>query len=208
MHISTNDGSTVNERNFDELSGYTEEQLLRFAGFFGNRHEIKDLTIKGTYPNVEVVIKTEDIMLSRMIMFEAQEVKNILVISQHKRNRTGFNLVATQVKHLKPEGFKKMHCNASGNWQSIGKYNGFITWGKLGYLMIDEIDRNNFNSIKAKHPELQTLTFHEFLMNEKGSEIWAKNGESWDGYFEFGDNSPSLTQFETYRLARGLSYPS
>lgn len=84
-------------------------------------------------------------------------------------------------------------------------YNGYITWGKLGYTMLIT-PREQFEKLLREHNRTEETLF-ELLKTKEGYEFWKRNGFSWSGIFFLTEGSENITLLKEYLKTRNINVP-
>ncbi len=191
-----NNGKNIEEYDCHYLTGYTEGELVSFTGADYVRNSNRVVTISGIYPAVIVAVKCVDFQIRRQINFEEKSIRNELFRVNRKRTGLGSGIVNAQVDAATNAGFKLIKVLAIGRYDTIDKWNGYLTFAKLGFSM-EEFEIDSFRKLLAKHGRIEQ-TINQLVSTEDGSKFWKENGYPWYGYFDLAENSVNRKILQTY----------
>jgi hypothetical protein len=191
-----NNGKDLTDYDCVLTTGYDPDELISFTGadYAGNYN--RSVIIDGIYPAVRINIKHNDFSLSRTINFEEQIIYNELFTVRKTRKGLGKGILKSQVDVAFNAGFERIKLFAMGDYQRIKKWNGYITWGKLGFTM-EDFERHNFNNFLITHNR-EEKHLHELLSTSKGEQILGENGYSWFGEFILKEDSLTRQLLNNY----------
>jgi hypothetical protein len=134
--------------------------------------------------------------VSRLIDFERAEIVNQLMQVHRKQTGLGTKLLTKQVNVAVATGFIRLSLFAAGNRDKLDKLNGYVTFAKLGFTMINE-EVGKFRSLMNAfgRPE---HTVNELVATEEGFEWWIQNGYSWSGEFDLREGSINRKLLNAY----------
>lgn len=191
-----NNGKNIEEYDCHYLTGYTEEELISFTGA-DPKDSFKQLVrISGFYPTIVVHVMHKEYTVSRLIDFERAEIVNQLMQVHRKQTGLGTKLLTKQVNVAVATGFTRLSLFAAGNRDKLDKLNGYVTFAKLGFTMInEEIEKFRLLINAFGRPE---HTVNELVATEDGAEWWIQNGYSWSGEFDLREGSINRKLLNAY----------
>ena len=149
----------------------------------------------------EFQIVTNRYHVTRRIDFSHKIVDNHHMEVFAKGNGIGTSLFINQVRTAAQLGFRKISLFAAGP-EYGPEYDGYVFWGKFGFLMADINDREDFlewaNYLNYPETDLGQL----LLYGEEGA--WRLVGFSWSGTFDLAPRSKSWQQLHQYLQIKGL----
>lgn len=159
-----------------------------------------------TLPNsgIDFYLQSPELQVKCTMDFDDMTIDNELIKTEKCGNGLGLRLLLTQIEAARKHHFRRIELYAMGgsDWGFDAEWNGYYTWGRLGFLM----EQNSYERFKGwaydTHSGLQCL--HEVLDEEWGREAWKKSGFSRDGYFELAEGSQSLAILKKYMDKRGV----
>jgi hypothetical protein len=86
-------------------------------------------------------------------------------------------------------------------------WSGYITWGKVGFLFLDDKDRKKFLDMVKNYEDYNSemTMLHHLLATQKGTNYWVTEGYKWEGFYDF--TNPTCNEILTNYLQRkGLRY--
>lgn len=199
-----NIGVKLDEGNVEAITGYSINRLWGFTGANVDDAYCKPIAIIGDYPRLQLTVESEDIHVFRKINFQTKVIINAncyLLDHDNCRNGNGARVFSHQVKKTREAGFSKIRIDAAGEHRLRDILNGYYTWGRFGFSMInDSID--DFQQVMKDYGRSET-TLEELLLTRKGQDFWLKYGFPWEGEFileQYSDNSIAL---EKYKAEKG-----
>ncbi len=201
------------EQNQHLYTGLSIDQLISLSGIKGYMNDTTEekpvFDIDGLYPFLKFSIKYKEVTLFRDFDFEDRIIYNISFDTLKKREGVGTRVLRSQVSAAREIGFEEILCTALGYYNS--KYNGYVTWGKLGYQMYKSGEITDFLKLMEEgrsqvNPNgyLYVDTLHQLLLNTDGTEYWTVRGSKWSGVFKLTPNSESLSVLNNYLTRKGL----
>ncbi len=171
-------------------TGYEPDEIISFTGadYAGNYN--RTVQIDGIYPAVRVNIRHDGFSLSRTINFEEKIIYNERFTVKKTGRGLGAGILKSQVDVAMNAGFEQIKVFAMGDNQSLKKWNGYITWAKLGFTM-EGFEENQFNDFLKLH-ERNEKNLHQLISTTNGERLWKENGYSWFGEFVLREDSLNM----------------
>lgn len=196
-------------------TGFDYVDLLSLSGIFGihpkdeyadlaGKNQIK-LTISKDGDTITIGYQTPEIkILTVKIDIKKKEIEISYFIAANKEKHVGFPRFIAQVEAAQRFGFKKISLLAYGNIDMISNWDGYIVWGKYGFIMTEKSQIDNFNELMTKLERPDCRSLNELVTTPQGTELWKNNGDSWWGEFDLDKKSESMRIFNAYRRKRNL----
>ncbi len=123
------------------------------------------------------------------------------LIEVHTQGRgIGTNLLINQVTEARKLGFTEIHLYAARS----DEYNGYYTWGRLGFTMRLQQSKDEFTTLMHdnKRPE---KTLKDLLSTAEGRNFWKQPdiGFPWEGIFIVDSKSDNSQLLNKYLLSKG-----
>jgi hypothetical protein len=197
-----------------KYSGLENNELISLSGIRGiikkNSTEIPKLEVNGNYPQMTIRVSYDNVVLFRRLDLENCVIYNQLFETTVKRQGNGTKILFSQVELSRELGFNTIYCYAMGNCDSI--FNGYITWGKLGYTMYQQDDIDEFDNIlrgnKASKTSQEAYFFSQnlfaLLKTKEGCDFWTINGVDWFGLFDTDQTSQNYFYLKEYMARKKL----
>ena len=201
--IKQNIGEEIRDDNVARITGYSEDELIGFTG--AKVDEILYTEFKGKYPNLKISIITMQYYLQRRIDFSDGTIYNESFFMKNlndRRKSIGSTIFFVQVNNTLEAGFEKILVEASGNPATIYTQNGYYTWARLGYSIIDE-DVEKFNRL-MKQFGMHIATMQQLMLTYKGRDIWRSYGFSFEGIFTLNKTSVNYRALAQYMKEKKL----
>lgn len=144
-----------NEHDFEELTGNNYEKGISLTGIYAIypysvlMDKKASITIEENYPLVTIDISFNGLQMVRIIEHDTKVINNTSIHIEQQRTGKGLAIFLQQVLTASDMGFELLSCYAYGGMGQEA-FNGYITWGKLGYTFTGENDTNQDN---ADHPK-------------------------------------------------------
>lgn len=193
----------INKENIEELTNNTWDTWLGLTGLFNIKIEdevfltIDDLNIIGN-SHVLTILCTEKICLT--IRADLRN-KKIFFEDIHLYQYTGKGIGRIAHKNLvelaKKIGFKEIILEARRSQNNDDFFNGYYTWAKFGYRMIDESHSSFINDMREKgikitaignNKKVDVTCLHHLVYRDCA--YWKNKGYSWLGIFELEEKKP------------------
>jgi len=182
-------GIQFDTTNCYELTGYTEKELIALAGIFGYANDFEITCFEGIYPNLRIAIECNALTLQIEIQIGEGIIQNELMICHSPGEGIGLKVFCAQTEAAIDAGFSQIRCLAVGRFEVIEMWNGYITWGKLGFI-IDNYFLDRFLALLKEYNRKET-TLGELLATKDGERFWTEHGMSWPGKFDLYAGSES-----------------
>jgi hypothetical protein len=196
--------------NIKEITNYSLQEIYKLMGVYGGDwgHKVPTVHVS-KYPFLDISVETELFAICRQFRFDTGVVTNVyfgLGEGIEKGTGIGRTVFKRQVEFLAQEGFVKIKVDATGNPSNKDFFNGFITWGLLGFTMNEEYHLTFQKRVKARGIKVEDL--FDLLINIKdGREYWEDvGGFDWRGEFLLQFGSVNLQNLEVYLESR--NYPN
>jgi len=204
-YFPENIGLQISQSNLRQITGYSQSQIFGLMGLAAISGHKEINIISGIYPQLYINIRIEDSSceIARTFLFGEKIIVNELFeISEpySRRQRIGTKVFCSQVSAARMEGFEKITAWAAGNFKNIEHWNGYITWGKLGFTM-DADAQSDFDEL-MKRLGRNEKTLKELLSIDEN--CWVENGFSWDGEFSLLEDSDNIKNLLKYLSKSGL----
>ena len=133
-----------------------------------------------------------------------EEIYNALFKLLVKGKNYGFRRLLEEVKNARKLGFERITLWAYGSYDELTYWDGYIVWGKYGFLMYkpDEIADFDQLMISVGRPECKDI--NDLVSTDNGTNLWKQLGKAWYGKFDLHVPSRSNDICEAYRLKKGL----
>jgi len=162
-------------------------------------HYINDTTIQCTIAtNLYSAIRRINLGL-RVIFNDFLEVTRAA-----QGNGLGTRLLCNQVKTARARRFRRLDATAAGPDGSDVNWQGYYTWGRLGFQM-DPEDHEDLMIMLSRIGRPETCLW-ELLQNQEGQALWRRDGFTWHGSFELHEGSQSLTWLQGYLVDKKKDY--
>lgn len=161
--------------------------------------EIKYLRLEITVINscvYDVEVTTDHYSTLRTINFQTREIYNYLMIVVNQKCGIGTNLFLNQVIAAKKYSFNEVITSANA-----GTYNGFYTWGRLGYTMSQ--DHNDKLQMWCIERNIEPMPIFELLLNPEYKSLWLNAGFTWEASFSLEIESENFTLLKRYLEEKG-----
>lgn len=201
-------GRIVNQENCNKFTDYTYKALLGLTGIYGvidyeNFDKIEFWEISGNYPEISLTVCHKDLTVKRTLDLRGNFIYNDLLVTEDHRNKgIAYSFLRSQVKRTIKAGLNRIECQPWGNYDIRDQFNGYITWGKLGYLM-DADSQKIFDDLMDEYDRTEE-NIYDLLQTEGGLDFWSRNGNHWYGIFDLSPNSQSIQNFNDYAIKRNL----
>jgi len=205
MHLNFDNryiGIQFNTTSCYELTGYTENELIALTGIFGYSSDFEIACFEGIYPNLRIAIECNALTLQIELQIGEGIIQNELMICHTPGEGIGLKVFSNQTDAAVDAGFSQIRCLAVGRYKVIEKWNGYITWGKFGFI-IDNYFQNKFVALLKEYNRKET-TLAEILSTKDGEKFWMEKGMSWPGKFDLYAGSESRVLLQNYKRKKGL----
>jgi len=165
-----------------ELTGFTEKKLIALTGIFGYTNDFEITCFEGIYPNLRIAVESDALTIAIEIQIGEGIIQNELIRCHHPGEGIGLKIFCTQTEAAIDAGFSQIRCLAVGNKEVKEKWNGYITWGKLGFV-IDSYFHEKFIGLLMENNRKET-TLSQLIATEEGEQFWVEKGNSWPGKFD------------------------
>ncbi len=196
----------IYENNLTDLTGLNVEEVYSLSGILAYKSiaEIQATgKIAGDYPMIQVNVKCNDIKLVCGINVKDHYIYNQKIEIENKGNGIGAQIFEAQVNEAIKHRFKEIRCYAWGSYAEIDKFNGYITWGRFGFEMVEKNNQPPKKYIEfLSHEGKNFMTIFELLNTVEGKEVWTKKGFPWDAIFYLSDQSDCRKNFELYKKSK------
>ena len=202
----------INKKNSKQLTGYSLEKLVALTGIYGI-HAIANLeaatvSFEAHISARNVTVDIETYLVEELVVeinLQAKIISNLSIKTTGVQKGISFSMLEAQVAAARKAGFHSLELNAYGYPSIKGKYNGYITWGKYGYLMADKADQATFMNKMKEHgrPEKR---LYDLLATKDGLQLWENTiGFKWLGVFNCRKNSESMQILSEVRNRKNQS---
>ena len=116
----------------------------------------------------------------------------------------GTRLLCNQVKAARSRGFRRLDATAQGPEGSNSGWQGYYTWGRLGFQM-DPEDHEDLMAMLSRIGRPETCLW-ELLRHMQGQALWRRDGFTWHGSFELQEGSQSLEWLKLYLIDKKKDY--
>lgn len=206
----------IDEKNLEEQTGITLLKLYQLTGITGFKtppgYFIPNFSKSHQFPELQVGIVLDGVKLIRKINFEEKIIFNMSFELQKgmQRQGIGYKVFSEQVKYAKEYGFKEIRCRATGNWDTIQKFNGYITWAKFGYT-VHELSMAQYSEILIRNnislePIFSLVNNPNIGEGVTGETFWTEKGRTWMGAFHL-DKEGCVDNLNQYANNKGYSIP-
>ena len=178
---------------------YSFADLLSLTGIFGIQtfEELQNDSnfkyyIQIDEGDISIEISTSYISLLKIILrTDKGIITNVKFRSTKMRNGIALLRVKSQVENAKKFKYRKITVWAFGNKKTIENWNGYLVWGKYGFIITDP---DNIEEFKQKMLELgrKDEDLGDLVSTTEGTEIWKEIGDEWVGEFILDDQSRSM----------------
>lgn len=197
--------------NIQECTGISFKTWCKFTGLFCRAFpsgfiSTSEIKLTGKYPFFWLLADIrEKVELRIKFDLETKTISNYTFILFSTGMRRGTHAMMTQVNLATYAGFEKLECSAIGNGAEFAQYggyfHGYITWGKMGFTMQPE-DQKQFEEFMVTKRSEKRL--HELLKTKQGEFCWTWNGWEWDGEFALYQGSINRNIFNSYFRSHSL----
>ena len=159
----------------------------------------KDLLLK----RVEIEFNGSGIKMTREINLNNKIITNeyFKIDNNSSYKGRGAEIFKDQVDNATKFGFKRIETYGAG--EKNGIYNGYYTWGRLGY----EPKVGQFHVEKAletfNNQNASNANFMEMMSTKKGQDFWKENGRGTDYKFDLTKDSPNQIRLQNYIDGKG-----
>ncbi len=188
--------------DIDLATEFSDQTILEITGIeylvkakiLDINHIDKWLFISRNNTDISIRVSDKNLIIKRRLDLEHKIIHNELLIIRNenlKYKGIATKILSCQIFHSYQKRINKIQLYAAGDKNSE-KYNGYITWGKLGFT-IEEIE--GFENYNLKFTKLlkshgrQEKTLFELLTTEEGTKFWCEFGFAWFGEFNLTNNS-------------------
>lgn len=209
-------GNLITGDNVLKYTGYSFKELFMLTGV---SPLLKDSYLSITpgnydyYPSVFLNLEMPsnadiepDMIFERRLHLQQRTMYNQRFILKNTGSGLGTNIFASQVKALINAGIQEIKVRAFGNYKTLKYYNGYITWGKLGFVMEKESHRKF--CVTMRNAGRIEPTLNDLLLTDKGYEFWKNRGFTWSGKFDLTNGSESRTILNNYLKRKGYDIVS
>lgn len=197
--------SNVNAIEEISSASLSKRDIINLCGGIPSKNVIYlTLDVQSSATHVlDVNISTNLYDIDRTINFNSKVIFNNFMRVQEQRTGTGRNLLINQVIAAKNKGVTLLNTNATAK---PNEYNGYITWGKLGYTM-SFTSKEQFRKL-LKDYNKNELTLFDLLKTKEGYDFWEEYGFSWNGNFFLSDGSENIRLLKEYLKSKNINVQS
>jgi hypothetical protein len=190
----------ITKNNYFVVTGYKVGELLSLTGIFGAYKVIgyDCFEFSGCYPTLTITVNIPNVALETKINFLNKTITNCKFRVKRKNKGTGISIFSSQVKNCIQHGFQELSCWAAGEFATVEKYNGYITWAKFGFLIREYYVATFLAHLKKYHRSEKTL--QDIFSTKEGEKFWIKNGIPWPAVFYLDPDSESNKILNEYKL--------
>lgn len=198
-------------------TGYDYIDLLSLTGVFGihDKAEFFNLSQQGLltcdilldnygYPVIDIkspkIYRLTVQIKTRLNLY----VELFRLNDAYKGGGLGFKRLIKQVEAAKMLGFEKITLWAYGDYSQFPIWDGYIIWGKYGFSMEDQSERDKFIYQMAAERLSHCQSVNQLVKIKEGTALWKYIGSSWHGEFKLQDGSNSLDIFTEFGTERNL----
>jgi hypothetical protein len=116
----------------------------------------------------------------------------------------GTRLLCNQVKMARNIEFRRLDVTAQGPDGSDTEWQGYYTWGRLGFQM-DQEDHEDLMAILSRIGRPETCLW-DLLRHTEGQDLWRRDGFTWHGSFDLQEGSQSLKWLKQYLADKQKNY--
>ncbi len=211
----------MTEVNFSECkkaTGFSLFDLISLTGIFGvydpdtffDLLDSKKLTCKICLNSKKIpIIQISDSPDIEKLVVIVQSPDEIF-IDLFKKEPTskiqniGFRRLISQVITATQLKFKRIRLWAYGSISEFGDWDGYIVWGKYGFLMYRNDDISKFNSKMSEDFLIHCSTIYDLVKSKEGTAYWKYRGESWYGELNLAANSQHMNAYREYGRSKKL----
>lgn len=153
---------------------------------------------------IDATVSLPSFEVIRRIDFALKRIDNASMDVHEKNCGIGTSLFMNQLKTARSAGFDSINTFAASPDAYRKDYVGYVFWGKMGFLMYDHNDIDQFEQW-AQYNGFAGKKLGEVLLDPKGCENWKRDGFGWLGKFDCADNSESMRQLGNYLESKGLT---
>jgi hypothetical protein len=192
--IAANVGLEINKTNIFRLTGYRYREIISFTGAdVRDQETFQSVEFEGQYPILKVSIHTDEFMMNRRFNFELGTVNNQFFVIEEEfcGQGIGTTIFYNQVNALRDAGFIRIRTDAYRDG-----YNGYYTWARLGYSMINE-DIERFEQLMHDYG-LSYTSLNDLASDNGDKYFWREHGFTFEGEFLLDPNSVNSRTLDAY----------
>jgi hypothetical protein len=200
-------GQPVSDGNLTELFGYTVHEIVSLTGANANGRDYQVTSLEGEYPVIKISVDNEQFWLTREIDFKAKTIwnRNFMINETECNQGIGTEIFAAQVQYASTRGFKLIKVDAFGDPFNRKTFNGYYTWGVLGFTMTKTSHDDFIEMINTYNYHYTNL--NEMLATDVGKGIWKySTGFNWIGEFDLKENSGNRQILNEYVRRRNINF--
>ena len=184
-------------------TGYELVDLLSLSGIFGiyNQNTFLELLDAG---KLKCKIKLNSNREPILQINDTPDIKELAVLVRSpdelfieifrkepssKSPNVGFRRLISQVNAATALGFKRIRLWAYGNIKEYSDWDGYIVWGKYGFLMHRPDDISKFNLKMSEDLLLHCAIIYDLVKTKEGTAYWKYRGDSWYGELDLAINT-------------------